>query len=125
MTGPRMIDALAADGAAADRAGNMDLYGWLIGSWDLDVTRYLEDGSTRRRPGEWQEGHIPQARHLPLNALDARASELDPSRPVTAICAGGYRSSIATSLLEQHGFRVTNVIGGMTAWNAARFEAVA
>ncbi len=78
-----------------------------------------------RRPGEWQAGHIPQATHLPLNALDQRAAELDGSRPVTAICAGGYRSSIATSLLEQHGFRVTNVVGGMTAWNNARFEAVA
>jgi glyoxylase-like metal-dependent hydrolase (beta-lactamase superfamily II)/rhodanese-related sulfurtransferase len=78
-----------------------------------------------RRPGEWQAGHIPQATHLPLNALGQRAAELDAGRPVTAICAGGYRSSIATSLLEQHGFRVTNVIGGMTAWNAARFEAVA
>jgi glyoxylase-like metal-dependent hydrolase (beta-lactamase superfamily II)/rhodanese-related sulfurtransferase len=78
-----------------------------------------------RRPGEWQAGHIPQATHLPLNALDKRAAELDAGQAVTAICAGGYRSSIATSLLEQHGFRVTNVIGGMTAWNAARFEAVA
>jgi glyoxylase-like metal-dependent hydrolase (beta-lactamase superfamily II)/rhodanese-related sulfurtransferase len=78
-----------------------------------------------RRPGEWQAGHIPQAAHLPLNALGHRAAELDASRPVTAICAGGYRSSIATSLLELHGFRVTNVIGGMTAWNNARFEAVA
>jgi hydroxyacylglutathione hydrolase len=79
-----------------------------------------------RRPGEWQAGHIMQATHLPLNALDSRASEVDPSKPVTAICAGGYRSSIATSLLERHGFvRITNVIGGMTAWDAARFEAVA
>jgi hydroxyacylglutathione hydrolase len=78
-----------------------------------------------RRPGEWQAGHIPQATHLPLNALGQRAAELDASQPVTAICAGGYRSSIATSLLEQHGFRVTNVVGGMTAWNNARFEAVA
>jgi glyoxylase-like metal-dependent hydrolase (beta-lactamase superfamily II)/rhodanese-related sulfurtransferase len=78
-----------------------------------------------RRPGEWQAGHIPQAKHLPLNALDARAAELDRNQPVTAICAGGYRSSIATSVLEQHGFRVTNVVGGMTAWNNARFEAVA
>ena len=79
-----------------------------------------------RRPGEWQAGHIPQAKHLPLNALDTRAAEVDPSKPVTAICAGGYRSSIATSLLEQHGFvRITNVVGGMTAWSNARFEAVA
>jgi hydroxyacylglutathione hydrolase len=79
-----------------------------------------------RRPGEWQAGHIPQARHLPLNQLAERAAELDSTKPVTAICAGGYRSSIATSLLEQRGFaRITNVVGGMTAWNQAKFETAA
>jgi hydroxyacylglutathione hydrolase len=79
-----------------------------------------------RRPGEWQAGHVAQARHLPLNRLEERAAELDPGKPVTAICAGGYRSSIATSLLEQQGCaRIINVVGGMTAWNNARFEAVA
>src|SRR6202162_1915421 len=79
-----------------------------------------------RRPGEWQAGHIPQATHLPLNALGQRAAELDAGQPVTAICAGGYRSLIATSLLEQQGCaRIVNVVGGMTAWNNARFEAVA
>ena len=77
-----------------------------------------------RRPGEWQAGHIEQAVHLPLNALADGAAPLDPARPVTAICAGGYRSSAATSLLEQQGFRqVTNVVGGMTAWTNAGFEA--
>jgi rhodanese-related sulfurtransferase len=97
----------------------------------VDELRHRLDAGGRtqlvdvRRPGEWQAGHIPQATHLPLNALGQRAAELDAGRPVTAICAGGYRSSIATSLLEQHGFRVINVIGGMTAWSAARFEAVA
>ena len=79
-----------------------------------------------RRPGEWQAGHIAQAKHLPLNALDKLAADLDRAKPVTAICAGGYRSSIATSLLERQGFtRITNVVGGMTAWSNARFEAVA
>jgi hydroxyacylglutathione hydrolase len=79
-----------------------------------------------RRPGEWQAGHIAQARHVPLNQLAERAAELDRAKPVTAICAGGYRSSIATSLLEQQGCaRIVNVVGGMTAWNNARFEAVA
>lgn len=79
-----------------------------------------------RRPGEWQAGHIAEARHLPLNHLAERAAELDRAKPVTAICAGGYRSSIATSLLEQQGCaRIVNVVGGMTAWNNARFEAVA
>jgi hydroxyacylglutathione hydrolase len=78
-----------------------------------------------RRPGEWQSGHIAQARHLALHELASRAGALDRNAPVTAICAGGYRSSIATSLLERAGCtRVTNVIGGMTAWNAAHLETV-
>jgi hydroxyacylglutathione hydrolase len=79
-----------------------------------------------RRPGEWQAGHIAQARHLPLNELPSRAGELDRDKPVTAICAGGYRSSIATSLLEQRGLtRITNVVGGMTAWSQAKFDTAA
>ena len=96
-----------------------------------ELRRRLEEDSVRelvdvRRPGEWQAGHIARARHIPLNTLASRVAELDSGKPVTAICAGGYRSSIATSLLEQSGFsRITNVIGGMTAWNNARYEAVA
>jgi hydroxyacylglutathione hydrolase len=40
---------------------------------------------------------------------------------IATICAGGYRSSIASSLLEQLGFRhISNVVGGMTAWNNAK-----
>ena len=78
-----------------------------------------------RRPGEWKAGHIPQARHLPLHELGARAQEIDLALPVTAICAGGYRSSIATSQFERLGFaRITNVIGGMAAWSAAGLETV-
>jgi glyoxylase-like metal-dependent hydrolase (beta-lactamase superfamily II)/rhodanese-related sulfurtransferase len=79
-----------------------------------------------RRVGEWQAGHIPSAKHLPLNSLPHRAGELAADQPVAAICAGGYRSSLATSILEKKGFRkVTNVVGGMTAWNQAKLEAVA
>jgi hypothetical protein len=44
-----MIEALAADGPAADRTGKMELYGRLIDPWDLDVSRFLDDGSKRRR----------------------------------------------------------------------------
>jgi hydroxyacylglutathione hydrolase len=75
-----------------------------------------------RRPAEWRAGHIPSAIHVPLDALASRADkELDRSKPVHIICNSGYRSSIASSLLEQKGFvRPTNVVGGMTAWIAAQ-----
>lgn len=42
----------------------MDLYGWLIGAWELDVTRFLEDGSRRRRPGEWHFGWVLEGRAI-------------------------------------------------------------
>jgi hypothetical protein len=58
------LDCLGAEGPSADRAGNMDLYGWLIGSWSLDVTRFLPDGSTRKRPGEWHFGWVLEGRAI-------------------------------------------------------------
>jgi hypothetical protein len=57
-------DVLHADSPAADRAGNMDLYGWLVGSWDLDVTEFQDDGSTRRRSGEWHFGWVLEGRAI-------------------------------------------------------------
>jgi hydroxyacylglutathione hydrolase len=73
-----------------------------------------------RRPGEWQAGHIPDAAHVPLNTLSDKAETLPADEPLAVICAGGYRSSIATSILEQKGFsRITNVVGGMAAWRGA------
>jgi glyoxylase-like metal-dependent hydrolase (beta-lactamase superfamily II)/rhodanese-related sulfurtransferase len=75
-----------------------------------------------RRPAEWRAGHIASAIHIPLDKLASQAEkELDRGKPVHIICASGYRSSIASSLLEQQGFaRPTNVVGGMTAWLAAQ-----
>ena len=61
---PVFLDCLHADGPAADRASNMDLYGWLVGSWELDVTRFLPDGTTRRRPGEWHFGWVLEGRAI-------------------------------------------------------------
>src|SRR5437763_1664363 len=58
------LDALAATGPAADRAGKMDLYGRFIGSWELDVIEYRDDGTTRRRPGEWHFGWVLEGRAI-------------------------------------------------------------
>ncbi len=61
---PAFAHALHAEGAATDRAGDMALYGWLIGSWDLDVGEVLEDGSTRRRSGEWHFSWVLEGRAI-------------------------------------------------------------
>jgi hypothetical protein len=58
------LDALGADGAAADRAGKMDLYGRFVGSWDLDVTHIAEDGTRRERKGEWHFGWALEGRAI-------------------------------------------------------------
>ena len=73
-----------------------------------------------RRQGEWEEGHIEGALLKPLNQLARTMDELDAQRPVAVHCKGGYRSSMATSLLRRAGFRqVMNVTGGFDAWKAA------
>src|SRR6202022_2332668 len=76
MIASRFLDTLAADGPAADRAGKMDLYGWLIGSWDLDVTRFLDDGSKRQREGEWHFGWVLEGRAIQDVWIVPRRGEL-------------------------------------------------
>lgn len=72
-----------------------------------------------RRPAEWQDGHIESAVLMPLNKLPTMTGSLDPSRPIAVHCKGGYRSSLAASILKQAGFtNVMNVIGGFDAWRA-------
>jgi glyoxylase-like metal-dependent hydrolase (beta-lactamase superfamily II)/rhodanese-related sulfurtransferase len=74
-----------------------------------------------RRAPEWDAGHIEGAVHLPLNHLTESALSLNRDAKTAVLCAGGYRSSIACSLLQQLGFRnISNVVGGMTAWNNAK-----
>jgi len=78
-----------------------------------------------RRPPEWNSGHIESAVHMPLNHLSESALPLNRDAKIAVLCAGGYRSSIASSVLEQLGFRhISNVVGGMTAWNNANLKVV-
>jgi hydroxyacylglutathione hydrolase len=54
--------------------------------------------------------------------LERSLSSLDPRRPTAVVCASGYRSSAATSILERHGFgALFNVVGGTSAWVQAGF----
>jgi len=70
-----------------------------------------------RNPGEQEAGVVPGAIRLPLAGLLDRLGELDPTLPTVVYCAGGYRSSIAASLLRAHGFaQVGDLQGGFAAW---------
>ena len=77
-----------------------------------------------RRSTEYQSGHVPHAVPAPLLGLQQNISGLglDPAKPTAVICAGGYRSSAATSILQQHGFsNLLNVTGGTSAWIKAGY----
>ena len=76
-----------------------------------------------RRPGEYVAGHVPGAVNRPLDRLEGQLEILDRARPTAIICAGGYRSSAATSLLRRRGVRdLVNVVAGTAAWIAAGYE---
>ena len=75
-----------------------------------------------RRPAEYKSGHVPGALSAPLSHLDKEAERLDPQRPTAVVCASGYRSSAATSLLAKRGFKnLFNVVGGTSGWISAGY----
>ena len=70
-----------------------------------------------RNPSELDDGVVPGARTMPLARLLDDLDRLDPAAPTIVYCAGGYRSSVAASLLRAHGFpTVADLIGGYPAW---------
>jgi hydroxyacylglutathione hydrolase len=72
-----------------------------------------------RRAREWEDGHIEGAILRPLDALAAHADGFEGPRPIAIHCKSGYRSSIASSILQAAGYRaVMNVVGGFDAWRA-------
>jgi hydroxyacylglutathione hydrolase len=74
-----------------------------------------------RTDSEWEAGHIEGARHIHGGLLEERMDEVPRDRPVAVVCGSGYRASIASSFLKRGGYEdVTNVLGGMSAWKAAK-----
>ncbi|HEX2809853.1 MAG TPA: MBL fold metallo-hydrolase [Kineosporiaceae bacterium] len=72
-----------------------------------------------RNIGEREGGYIPGSVHIPLAELARRAEEIPAGRPVVAYCAGGWRSSVAASLLRHTGHQdVSDLLGGFAAWQA-------
>jgi len=92
-----------------------------------EAARRVDDGALLldvREPDEWQAGHAPEAIHVPLASLAARANELDQDRPVVAVCRSGGRSERAAAALRQRGYDAVNLGGGMQAWSASGLAVV-
>jgi hydroxyacylglutathione hydrolase len=78
-----------------------------------------------RNPREWSTKHIEGSLNVPLNHLQERIAEIPRDRRIAVHCAGGYRSSIAASILHQHGItRMVEMAGGLAAWDAAQLPVV-
>ena len=106
--------------------------GWIKGGFELDYipqisAQELADLRTAepdnvtvvdvREPSEWEQGAIDGSKNIPLGELVKRASELDPSKLNVVHCKGGYRSSIASSVLRRAGLLdIANLTGGYDAW---------
>ncbi len=107
LTVSELRDVLAADGPLGGGARTGDRSPLV-----LDV----------RQRDEYERGHVPGAVHLMAGDVPDRLAELPRDRPILTICAAGYRSSVAASLLRDAGFeRVTWVSGGVPAWHAAGY----
>jgi glyoxylase-like metal-dependent hydrolase (beta-lactamase superfamily II) len=73
-----------------------------------------------RTQGERAKKHVRDSVSMPLNHLDENVREWPRDRRLLVYCAGGYRSSIAASILQRLGFtRVVELAGGIAAWEAA------
>jgi hydroxyacylglutathione hydrolase len=78
-----------------------------------------------RNPREWAVKHIAGSVNIPLNHLQERIGEIPRDRGIAVHCAGGYRSSIAASILHQYGItHLIEMAGGLAAWEAAKLPVV-
>ena len=79
---------------------------------DLKSTDEIMDVRTQK---EWDQGHIPNSHHHPLQAFTLPK---DKNKTWVSVCQSGYRATIAASILEQQGFPQVEVLqGGMEKWN--------
>lgn len=72
-----------------------------------------------REDDEWQRGHVPGARHIPMGQIPTRLAELDPNATLFVVCHVGGRSQRVAQYLAGHGYAPRNVVGGMQAWASA------
>ena len=69
-----------------------------------------------REVDEVADGKIPGAINIPLGLVEFRMHELDKSKEYIMVCRSGGRSGRATEFLEEQGYNVINMQGGMLSW---------
>ena len=82
----------------------------------------IDDGAVLldvREKQEWNAGHAPTAKHLPLGRIAEAQRRLPAKATVVVVCRSGNRSRQATSALREQGFNAVNLSGGMHSWAKA------
>lgn len=77
-----------------------------------------------REDDEWVAGHAPNALHMALNTLVAEYTRLDRTQSFVCVCRSGGRSARAAAFLQDAGYDVLNLAGGMRAWAVAGLPVV-
>jgi rhodanese-related sulfurtransferase len=84
------------------------------------VAELLESGEAQlidvREPYEYEAGHIAGVKHIELEHLAGRATEIDSERAVVFHCRVGRRSALATEAFRASGYKAYNMAGGIQAW---------
>jgi hydroxyacylglutathione hydrolase len=116
--GVRRLGGYLAGGMTSWRADRRDV--GRIARWTVEELAAADGVQVVdvRELSEWRAGHIPGSLHRPYHDLHELPGEVDPGRPVAAICASGQRSATGASLLSAHGAReVIHVVdGGVPLW---------
>lgn len=69
-----------------------------------------------REDDEWEDGHVPNATHIPMNEVSENMDKIDDGARVFVICRSGKRSMTVANFLESQGLDVVSVAGGTDAW---------
>ncbi|MDQ6899079.1 MAG: rhodanese-like domain-containing protein [Candidatus Dormibacteraeota bacterium] len=77
-----------------------------------------------RTPHEWRAGRIEQAHHIPMDELPDRLVEIGRASTVVTVCRSGSRSGKMAHFLEERGYQVENLAGGLLAWQEAGLSLV-
>jgi rhodanese-related sulfurtransferase len=69
-----------------------------------------------REDDEYAAGRVPGAKHIPLSKIPERLHELDKDKEYIMVCRSGNRSGMASEWLNERGYHVKNMVGGMLDW---------